>query len=144
VAQNPPWRALLAWPPLMKGGQTPEFVTHWRSLAEQEPDDILRKTLGSLALIFSELTDSRRVWEKGLEGFNVRESIFGRELRTEGRVETYQENLVRVLRSRFPGAQLDDVEQRVKQQKKADELSRWFDLALSVGSPDDFRSGIRE
>jgi hypothetical protein len=122
----------------MLGGQTPEVVTRWRGLAEQEPDDTLRKTLGTLVLTFAGLTKSLPVWRKGLEGFAVKESLFLREVRMEERAE----NLLRVLRSRFPGAVLRDVEERVQAEQKPDELSRWFDLALSAASLDDFRAAL--
>jgi hypothetical protein len=107
---------------------------------EQETDEVLRKTLGDLVLVLADLTDSRKVWHKALEGFAVRESSFGRELRMEGRVESRQEDLVRVLRAQFPGEPLDDVEQRVRKQQQFDELSRWFDLALSKKNLDEFRA----
>jgi hypothetical protein len=103
---------------------------------------VLRKTLGDLVLILADLTDSQPVWHKALEGFAVRESTFGRELRMEGRVETYQENLLDVLRARFPGEPLDDVEQYIHKQQRLEELSRWFRLALSEKTLKDFRAAI--
>jgi hypothetical protein len=65
----------------------------------------------------------------------VKESTYLREIR----IETRQEDLVRVLRARFPGEPLEDVEQRVRKQQQFDELSRWFDLALSKKTLDEFR-----
>jgi hypothetical protein len=139
IAQNPAWRPLLAWISLMQGGQTLGVVERWRSLAEQETDEVLRKTLGSLVLTFAQLTDSEEVWRKGLEGFAMKESTLAREWRMEGRVETRREDLLRVLRARFPGVALGDVEARVHAEQRPDELSRWFDLALRAASLDDFR-----
>jgi hypothetical protein len=140
IDENPTWRPLLAWLPVMRGGQTAEAARRWRTLVEQETDEVLRKTLGDLVLILADLTDSRPVWHKALEGFAVRESTYLREARMEGRVESRQEDLVRVLRARFPGEPLEEVEQRVRKQQQFDELSRWFDLALSNKTLDEFRA----
>jgi hypothetical protein len=67
-------RGVLAWLPLMAGGDQPEVIAHWRRLAGAEPDSRRRSDLGALARVFADLADRGPVWRTALEGWNMKES----------------------------------------------------------------------
>jgi hypothetical protein len=127
VEQNRLSPALLAWTPLMMGGQTAETATHWASLSLRV-GDTERRLAASLALTFSELTDSRSVWKPVLETLHMNESIVFR----EARLEVRREDLTRVLRTKLSGEALAQALAQVEQQADLAILSRWFDLALML------------
>jgi hypothetical protein len=145
IEDNPELSGLLAWPPLMKGGEQDEVIATWRALAEQVPEE-QRRTLGSVALIFADLAGRKPEWQKGLEGLGVNESSVLREARQEGGreadVKRSRDLLIRVLRSHFPGEVTPAVQQRIEVQNDPTELSRWFDLALEAGSIEAFEAKI--
>jgi hypothetical protein len=138
IEQNRLPRSLLAWPPLMKGGQSAEFIARWRVQTEAEPDESRRRTMVDVALQFAYLTDSHDIWKKGLEGMLMKESPLMREVRQEGVVATYHATLRRTLQTRFPGAVPAALLKRIEEQTDPAVLSRWFDLSLSARSPEAF------
>jgi hypothetical protein len=127
--------ALLAWTPLMKGGQTTETTERWASLS-QRLGETERRNAASVALGFSELTDSRPVWKPVVEALLMNESILFREIRTEARLATRREDLARVLRTKLSGDELAKAIARVEKQEDLSTLSRWFDLSLTLSPAD--------
>ena len=125
VEQNRQARGLLAWVPRMMGGQTEEVVRRWRALVETEPEVGLRNTLVDVALVFAQLTDSREVWRKGLEGVIMNESISMREVR----VETRRQDTLELLEENFPGGVPRDVVERIKAETDFSRLGKWLKLA---------------
>jgi hypothetical protein len=128
IEQNRQARGLLAWVPLMKGGQTEEIVRRWRVQAELEPEVGLRNTLVDVALLFAQLTDSRELWRQGLEGMVMNESISMREVR----IETLKKATLDVLEVRFPGAVPVPLAERVKAETDFAKLDRWHKLAVKA------------
>jgi hypothetical protein len=63
--------------------------------------------------------------------------------RQQGRIEERRELLLRVLRSRFPGSALDDLEAVVAEQEDPEQLVRWFDAAVASKSLPAFRAAIQ-
>src|SRR5262249_38651847 len=98
-------RCVLAWIPLMQGGGGAAILEQWKSLAAQEPDHHLRSSFAALALVFAELTGRKSLWSTALEKWNMRESQVVKEWKAEGRteglkegrVQTKQEDLLRLL-----------------------------------------------
>ncbi len=92
IAAGQTVRCILPWIPLMRGNDLPVIIAEWKRLAELEPDATLRSTYASLALVFAELTKGLVIWQRSLEGWNMRESqiILGwkREGEAEGRLKT--------------------------------------------------------
>jgi hypothetical protein len=145
---------VLVWVPLMAGGQSAEAVQTWRRLVQREPDLARVRLLASLALVFSELTDSQDVWRTGLEGLAVNESTFIREWRQEGlqqglqqgrqegELEARRDSLLRILRRRFGPALPAEVEQRIGQQTDGPLLVTWLDQALAAPDLRSFVAGL--
>src|SRR5262249_18375744 len=124
IEQNRLARGLLAWAPLMKGGQTEEFVRRWRAQAEREPEVALRNTLVDVALVFAQLADSLETWKRGLEGLPINESI----RRGEVRVETLRGATLKVLKARFPSGLPATLMERVQAETDPSVLDRWLGL----------------
>ena len=139
VEQNRLPPALLAWTPLMQGGQTEETAKRWTTLSLRLSDSE-RRQAAVLALIFSELTDSRPVWKPVLEAITMNESTFLREVRTEarqqGRLELQRENLTRVLRTKLSSEALARANGQIEKQEDLAILSQWFEQALTL-SPEE-------
>ncbi len=127
--------ALLAWTPLLKGGQTKETANRWTHLALRL-NETERRNAASVALIFSDLTDSRSVWKPVLGNITMNESTYLREIRTEARkeafLETRRDDLTEVLRTKLSGDVLARALERVAQQEDLAILSRWFKQALTL------------
>ena len=118
---------LLAWTPLMKGGQATETAERWASLSPRLGEN-QRRNAASVALAFSELTDSRPVWKSVVETLLMNESILFREIRTQ----THRKDLTRLLRTKLSGEALATAVARVEKQDDPAILSHWFDLALTL------------
>jgi hypothetical protein len=131
VEQNRLSPVLLAWTPLMKGGQTAETAARWASLSLRL-GEMERRQAATLALIFSDLTDARSVWKPVLETITMNESTYLREIRIEARLETRRDDLMRLLRTKLSGDALARATARVEKQEDLEVLSRWFDLALTL------------
>jgi hypothetical protein len=123
---------LLAWTPLMKGSQTAETARRWAELSSRLLGETQRRLAASLALIFSDLTDSRPVWKPLLEKMTMNESTYLREIRTATRLEERRENLMEVLRTRLSGDVLARATARVEHQEDLAILARWFKQALTL------------
>jgi hypothetical protein len=141
IEDNPELSGLLAWPPLMKGGERDEVIAAWRALAEQVPEE-RRRTLGTVALIFADLAGRKPEWQKGLEGMGVNESSVLREVRQAEAVKNYRDILLRWLRLRAKGELSPVLRKRVEAQNNLTELSRWVDLAMEAESIEAFEANI--
>jgi hypothetical protein len=102
VEQNRLSPVLLAWTPLMQGGQSAETAARWVSLSARLGENE-RRLAASVALTFSELTESRPVWKPVVETLLMNESILFREIRTKARLEERRDALTRVLRTKLSG-----------------------------------------
>lgn len=151
IRENRTAVSVLGWLPLMKGGQTDEAVAGFRELAVRLPDEQKQRTLASIAMVLAELTDSQKLWRKGLEGFAVRESTLMREMRNEGRdeglkegeIKRSQEMLAECLRLRSSqGPALESALQRVRAETDLGILSAWFTRALTTDKLDELIAEI--
>jgi hypothetical protein len=142
IEDNRVSRALLPWVPLMRGGGEPDAILTWKRLAEAEPSAEHSRILGALAATFAEAAERGPAWRQALEGWNVEEGPWLREMRIAAELKGRRESLLRVLQVRFtrdvPGPMLE----RIRTQSDTDELQRWFDLALTSPSLADFRAAV--
>jgi hypothetical protein len=91
-------RCVLAWIPLMQKGADPATLELWQRQAEKEPDARRRADYGVLAKVFAELTAGQAVWNRFLEGWDVRESQAVQEWLDEGLRKGRLDTLRRALR----------------------------------------------
>jgi hypothetical protein len=152
-------RCLLAWIPLMQGGDEAAIIQQWLDLARQEPDSQRRSDYGGLALVFAEAAGCRQAWKEALKGWNMEESqqvlewIAEGEARGEakgriegeakGRIEGEAKGetnaLVRLLEKRFPPGAPADMVAAIRATTDVEQLRRWFDLAVEADSLAAFR-----
>ena len=138
---------MLFWTPLMVGGSDEAVIARWKERALTVEDRRRRGDLGTVALVFAELAGRYAAWAKALEGFDMTESnVVNRwvqEARDQARIEEARENLVRVLRRRFPVVLTDDVLGSINAQPSLPMLHDWFDAAITAFAPDEFLAVLR-
>jgi len=135
IRNNQCGRTLLPWIPLMQGGGTPEAITAWKELAEALPDRNRRLNFGAAAGTLAELGGCGAVWRQALEGWNVEEeSRWLKELEAKAvakaKTETKREDLLQVVRLRFPGKESPELLAAVERQTDNNELLRWLKVAV--------------
>src|SRR5260370_31201164 len=136
------------WIPLMRGATDPAVIEEWIRLAKLERDPRKRADYAGLALVFAGQVHRSRVWKKGLQGWNMKESKMvqqwkkeAREAgRTEGRVTTLRRAVLLTLERRLGSPLPDDLRSQVETQKDAAVLEHWFNRSLDVASLDEARA----
>jgi hypothetical protein len=101
---------MLPWVPLMRGSDQAPVAERWKELLQREPDQRKQAEYLSLARTFVELTPALVLWQRTLEGMNVRESQFANELMQEGALREARRQLTRLLRGKF---RLQEVPQEI-------------------------------
>lgn len=135
-------RCLLPWVPLMDGGDTTESLAEWKRLAAPETNRRLRAEYGGLALQFAELAGCRLEWAKLLEDWNMEESQVVAEWMAQGERKALRSKLVEALEVRFPGPFPAELLSTLQAENDIDRLSRWFRVALTSASLEQFQAGI--
>jgi hypothetical protein len=145
---------LLAWAPLMRGGDRPDTIRARKEAADQEPDRQRRGNYRGVAWIFAGLAGCLNPWREALEDWDVEESALflewhgkgleeGKEIGKEiGRAETLHNNLLRTLQVRFPGTIPPELIGVIRKQEEVAKLSDWFEIALKAASLDEFRAAV--
>jgi hypothetical protein len=131
-------RCILPWIPLMRGGGNPRIIGWWRRLAEDEPDELLRRQYAGLALIFADPAGHEPAWRQALEGLNMMRSKVTEEARAEGSRAT----LIRVLQRRVRSTLPADLTQAINALTDLDELARWAEAAATANSVEEFRTAV--
>jgi hypothetical protein len=154
-------RGVLPWTVLMQNGGESGNIAMWKEIATTEPDPRQRADYGGLALVFAELAGSRSALETALEDWNMVESEVvkswqkkardegrregldegRREGLDEGRAEAMRASLSKLLQTRSGQLLPQEVIDKLTQ-ADLNTLQSWFDIALSVGSLDEFRTRL--
>jgi hypothetical protein len=138
----------LYWVPLMAGGDTPELIARWREvLLSTVADRVRRGNVIAIALVFAELARCRDVWNRGLEGLDMTESIVVNEwiaaAEEKALLRSSRQKLIEVIEARFPDALTSDIRQFLAEQDTLSLLNDWFRAALRVPTYNDFLSVLR-
>ncbi len=83
------------------------------------------------------------VWGPVLEGWNVEQSPWLEEIRTEGRVQMARADVEDVLEARFPGAVPPEVIEAIRRETKLPLLKQSLRLAV-VKSPEEIRAFLQQ
>jgi hypothetical protein len=134
---------ILFWVPLMAGAEEPATIARWRELASTLAEKRWLGDLAKIALVFADLPNHYLVWEKGLEGWEVPESQVVNRWIEKAQLDTTREDLLRVLRSRFPDCVTDEVADAVNAQPSRAMLHDWMDIAASAASFETFLDALR-
>lgn len=97
-----PW--LLAWLPLMRGGDGSDIIDGWKREASRLPDDRERSDLAWLTLPFADLAGRVAEWRRGLRGWNVLISPTWEAMRQDVRAEERRDTVLSIGRQRFARA----------------------------------------
>jgi hypothetical protein len=95
-----------------------------------------------LARVFAELADCGPVWNQALEGWNVKQSQFVEEWKTEGKIKARAEDVIEVLQLRFGTELPADLVQRIQTTTDVDLLKRWLDAAARSRTLNKFRQTL--
>jgi hypothetical protein len=141
-------RCVLPWIPLMDGGGDPAIIREWIRLARDEPSERRRADYGGLALVFAELAGCWAVWKKELEGWAMKQSQqvleWQNEARREADLARLRKDVLRALEIRMRGPVPADLAAAVGELNNLDELSRWFDAALTAANCEEFRAAVAQ
>jgi hypothetical protein len=111
-------------------------------VASTLPDARARGDLAFVALEFAQLTTRFLAWEKGLEGWDMTESIIANRLkeqaRREGHLLSSREYVLKAVQRRFPGAVPVEVVDLICRQDSEELLNEWFDAAITAPSAAEF------
>jgi hypothetical protein len=147
VAAGQATRGLLFWIPLMQGGGEVATIARWREMASAVPDVRARGDLVRIALVFAELVGCLPAWQKGLEGWDMTESMlvnrWTEEARREARLLTRREDVLEVVQTRFPGAIPAEIVDLIRRQESEELLKEWFQAALKAPSAEEFLAVVR-
>ncbi len=139
---------VLPWLPLLEGGGGPGLIEEWKRIAETEPDVELRVRWRDWALVLAELSKQFVNWQRGLEGWMVKESqvINGwkREGRVEGSLETAREFLLEAIQLQFKTAVPEDIRLAIEGTNDRDMLHRWFRATMTNNTVEQFRTSMRQ
>jgi hypothetical protein len=141
---------LLFWVALMMGAEDPKVIARWMELALAVNDGKSVADLVQMALVFAELAGRSLAWRKEMEARRMEgESQVMNAIRERAAkkavLQERRENLLRLLRQRFPGVPIpDDVRELVTNQDSLDLLQIWFDLILPARTMDEYRDRLRQ
>ena len=135
-------RVILPLVPLMAGGCGSAIIERWVRIAESEPDVRKRSDFGTLARIFSKLSQGPDAWQSVLKEWNVIRSPVADEFRAEGELRGELRGkvaaLIAFLEARFQSIPKDLV-QRIGELDNVATLTRMLPLAATSASLSDFR-----
>src|SRR5262249_59387040 len=116
----------------------------WKQAASREPDADKRALYRSFALVFAELIPELVNWQRGLEGWEVRESQYLKsfEIKGEqtGEARRARADMLRLLQSRLGTPAPEAVQLAIEGTNDLGVLDRWFEAALTVASWADFQA----
>jgi hypothetical protein len=138
---------ILPWVVLMRGGGDPELIERWKQLAGREPDAEKRASYRAFALVFAELIPEEVVWQRHLEGWEMRESQYLKSFEdrgeAKGEVKRARADLLRILQSRLGVPVPEPIRLAIEGTNDLAVLDRWFDAALVAASWADFQAAMQ-
>jgi len=139
---------ILPWVVLMRGGGEPQLIERWKQLAIREADVEKRAAYRDFALVFAELIPELVNWQRGLEGWEMRESQYlkSAEIRGEqkGELRGRRADMLRVLQSRLGTPAPEPIRLAIEGTNDLGVLDRWFDAALTAASWADFQAVMHQ
>jgi len=139
---------ILPWVVLMRGGGESQLIERWKQLASREAEVEKRVAYRAFALVFAELIPELVNWQRGLEGWEVRESQYLKsfEIRGEQKGELHGRRayLLRVLQSRLCTPAPEPIRLAIEGTTDLGVLDRWFDAALTAASWADFQAVMHQ
>jgi hypothetical protein len=146
-------RCVLPWIPLMRGAGEAGMIEEWKRLAAAEPDRGFRGDYAHLARTFAGLTDHEEAWKQALEGWDMRESTYLKEVESKirervlsemsaKRLEKARAQLIQTLPLRYQTPVPPDLAAAIDAASDLEELDRWFDAVFTAPTLDAYRAAI--
>lgn len=136
---------MLFWVALMADGGEDAVIARWKEVVTATVSErTSRGNLAAIALVFAELAGHGLAWKQGLEGFEMTESQVVNEWISQGKLEERRQNLLRLLKGKFPGLVSEEVSQVILHQESLELLADWFDAAITAISMSEFVQGFRQ
>jgi hypothetical protein len=123
------WGALF-WISLMLGADDDKVVERWLRLVEETVPSEFRLNVRHIALVFSELAGRRPAWNRVVQGVAMTESAVVNEIIQLGELRMARNDLLRLVRLRFPALLTQDVERAIADQPSLALLKTWLDSAF--------------
>ena len=134
---------MLFWVPLMAGAGEVEIASRWKDVATATISDARKRgDLASVAMVFAELAGRVPEWQRGLEGFEMTESMIVngwiRQGEVKGKLASHRQILLRLLERKFPGLVPQDIARFINQQESLEVLNLWIDEVASSNTIEEF------
>jgi hypothetical protein len=135
---------ILPWVVLMRGGGEPSLIERWKELSGREPDVEKRVAYRAFALVFAELIPELVNWQRGLEGWEVRESQYLKSFEDRGEVKRARVDVLRGLGLRLGGPVPEPIRLAIEGTNDLQTLDRWFQAMLQVSSWAEFQALMQQ
>jgi hypothetical protein len=137
-------RCVLPLVVLMRGGGEPALVERWKAVAGGEPDADKRAAYRFFALVFAELIPELVNWQRGLEGWEVRESQYIKSIQVEGEVKRARTYVLEGLQMRLGGPAPEPIRLAIEGTNDLGRLDRWFRALFTLNSWEEFQSLMKQ
>ena len=139
---------MLFWVPLMAHAEEAGVIARWKEVTTAiVPDRRMRDTLGSVAMVFANVAGRFLAWERGLEGWEMSDSIvvdrWVEKAQAKTKLEERRSFILQTLRHRFGEVIPGDVQETINTQPSGDMLQDWFIAALSANTIQEFIGVLR-
>ncbi len=113
---------LLGWIPLMAGGNESGIIEQWVAAVSPHTNQKMRSDLAYMVKLFSNLTNTKPLWDKALKGWHHMKSELVEELNREARIEIRQGDLIAIAVDKFGFSQR--IEEEISAITNVDRLQR--------------------
>src|SRR5436309_4229182 len=93
----------------------------------------------SFALVFAELIPELVNWQRGLEGWEVRESQYLKSFENRGEVRARRADMLEVLEFRLGSPAPEPIRLAIEGTNDLETINRWFRAMLTVSSWEEFQ-----
>jgi len=131
---------LLAWLPLMDGGEESAIIEGWKQNALRLPVERDRGILVTLTLTFATLVGNLALWNRELEGWNVITNPYLEEIRDEARTKLLLDTIARLGTQKFGKAPTKKQRTTLNSTHEIAKLERMIDRVLTASTWDDLLS----
>jgi hypothetical protein len=135
---------ILPWIVLMRGGGDPPLIERWKQAASRELDADKRALYRAFALVFAELIPELVNWQRGLEGWEVRESQYLKSFESKGEVRGRRAALLEGLECRLGSPVPEPIRLAIEGTNDLETLSRWFRALFAVNNWGEFQALMKQ
>jgi hypothetical protein len=137
------WGALF-WVALMLGADDEKVVERWSALVDERVPQEFKPDVLYIASMFAELAGRMIAWNRVMQGGHMTESVIASKMIELGEMRAKREDLLRLVRLRFPVLLTPDVERAIADQPSLPLMKSWLDAAFDPAmTPESFLALLR-